>query len=118
MVYADYEYYSNNYKGTIPKDSFNSLIIKASREIDKNVNTRLTQEKINNFPNEAQDQLKYTACALTDLIYKKEESDNKKLSSYSIDGVTKTFKIVSNEEYKSSKQEILKCLPDELTRFL
>lgn len=118
MVYADYNYYLNDYYGTVPKNSFNSLVLKASREIDKNVNTRLTETKINNLPKEAQEQLKYTACALVDLIYKKQESDGKKISSFSIDGVSKTFKSFSDEEYKSSKREIFKCLPDELTRFL
>lgn len=118
MVYADYNYYLNDYYGTVPKNSFNSLVLKASREIDKNVNTRLTETKINNLPKEAQEQLKYTACALVDLIYKKQECDNRKLSSYSIDGVSKTFKIMSDNEYKSSKKEILKYLPDELTRYL
>lgn len=118
MVYADYEYYLEKYFGTLPEDSFNSLVLKASREIDKNVNTRLTQIKINNLPQEAQEQLKYTACALTDLIHKKQESDGKKISSFSIDGVSKTFKTISDEEYKSSKREVLKYLPDELTRFL
>ena len=118
MVYADYEYYSKKYLGTLPEDSFNSLILKASREIDKNVNTRLNQEKINNLEEEAQEQLKYTACALVDLIYKKQECDNKKLSSYSVDGVSKTFKTMSDDEYKNSKIEIIKCLPDELTRYL
>ena len=82
------------------------------------MNTRLTQEKIDNLPKEAQEQLKYTACALIDLINRKQESEDKKISSYSIDGVSKTFKVVTNEEYKNSKKEIIKCLPDELTRFL
>lgn len=118
MVYADYEYYLEKYFGTLPKDSFNSLILKASREIDKNVNNRLTQEKINNLPEEAQEQLKYTACALVDLINKKENNDNKKISSMSIDGVSKTFKTISFEDIKKEKMEVLNCLPDELTRFL
>ena len=118
MVYADFDYYSKKYYGTLPEDSFNSLVLKASREIDNNINTRLTQEKIDNLPEEAQEQLKYTACALTDLIYRKQENENKKISSYSIDGVSKTFKVITNEEYKVSKREILECLPDELTRFL
>ena len=118
MVYADYEYYLEKYLGTLPEDSFNSLVLKASKEIDKNVNTRLTEAKINNLQKEAQEQLQYTACALTDLIYKKQESDGKKISSFSIDGVSKTFKTISDEEYKSSKREVLKYLPDELTRFL
>lgn len=118
MVYADYRYYIEEYKGTIPKNSFDSLILKASREIDKNINTRLTETKVNNLQKEAQEQLKYTACALAELINKKEESSNRKLTSYSIDGVSKSFKTFSDEEYKKSKLEIIKCLPDELTCFL
>ena len=119
MVYADYYYYEVNYGGTIPdEDSFDSLVLKASREIDKNINTRLTKTKIENLPEEAQEQLKYTACALVDLINKKQESSNRKITSYSIDGVTKNFKVLSDEEYTKSKREILSCLPDELTCFL
>lgn len=118
MVYADYEYYIDKYFGTLPENSFNSLILKASREIDKNINTILTETKINNLPENAQEQLKYTACALIDLIYKKQESDNKKISSISIDGVSKTFKVISNQEYKNEKKDIINCLPHELTRYL
>ena len=118
MVYADYKYYKDKYYGTLPEDSFNSLILKVSREIDKNVNTRLNESKINNLPEEAQEQLKYTACALVDLIAKKQESDNKKITSFSIDGVSKTFKTTSVQEYKNNKKEIINYLPDELTRYL
>ena len=118
MVYADYEYYLEKYLGTLPEDSFNSLVLKSSREIDKNVNTRLTQIKINNLPQEAQEQLKYTACALIDLIYRKQESDNKKISSYSIDGVSKTFKTISNKDIIEEKREILNGIPDELTCYV
>lgn len=118
MVYADYEYYTKKYYGTLPENSFNSLVLKASREIDNNVNTRLTQEKINNLPPEAQDQLKYTACALADLINKKQENENKKVNSISIDGVSKTFKTIANEEILKEERKILNCLPDELTRYL
>lgn len=118
MVYVDFKYYQETYFGTLPEDSFNSLVLKASREIDNNINTRLTQEKIDNLPEEAQEQLKYTACALVDLINRKKESENKNISSYSIDGVSKTFKVITNEDYKNSKREIIECLPHELTRFL
>ena len=118
MVYADYKYYIEEYFGTLPEDSFNSLVLKASREIDRNVNTRLNQEIINNLSKKAQEQLKYTACALTDLMTKKQESENSKLSSISIDGVSKSFKTLSVSEYRSNKKEILRNLPDELTRYL
>lgn len=118
MVYADYKYYTNTYYGTLPQDSFNKMILKASREIDNNVNTRLNQEKINNLPEEAQDQLKYTACALTDLISKQEENYSKKVSSISIDGVSKTYKDISNKDLEKDKSKVLNCLPDELTKYL
>lgn len=118
MVYADFIYYYEKYLGTLPNETFQSLILKASREIDKNVNTRLTENIINNLPEEAQEQLKYTACALVDLIYRKQESENKKISSYSIDGVSKTFKVLSNEEYNNSKKDIIDNLPIELTKYL
>lgn len=118
MVYADYKYYAEEYFGTLPEDSFNPLVLKASREIDRNVNTRLSQEIINNLPKEAQESLKYTACALTDLMSKKQESENTKLSSISIDGVSKSFKVLSISEYRSNRKDILKNLPDELTRYL
>lgn len=118
MVYADYKYYIEEYFGTLPENSFNPLVLKASREIDRNVNTKLNQEIIDKLPEKAQESLKYTTCALTDLIAKKQESENTKLSSISIDGVSKSFKTISISEYKSNRKDILKNLPDELTRFL
>ncbi len=118
MVYADYEYYKNKYYGILPEDSFNSLILKASREIDKNVNAKLTEAIIDNLSEEAQEQLKYTACALIDLIYDRDNSNKSKVSSISIDGVSKTFKNISLQDYTSNKKDIISCLPDELTKYL
>lgn len=118
MVYADYKYYNEEYKGTLPESSFDSIILKASREIDNNINTRLNNNKVNNLQEEAQEQLKYTACALVDFINKKQEDESKKVSSISIDGVNKSYKTLSFEDMKKEKTEILKSLPDELTRFL
>ena len=118
MLYVDFEYYKETYKGTLAEGSFNSLILKASREIDKNVNTRLTETKINNLPKEAQEQLKYTACALVDLINKKEENESRKVSSISIDGVSKNYKVLSAEDLNKEKRGILRNLPDELTCYL
>lgn len=118
MVYADYKYYNEKYKGALPENSFNSIILKACKEIDKNVNTRLNDDKVNNLPEEAQEQLKYTACALVDFINKKQENESRKVSSISIDGVNKTYKVLSSEDIKKEKIEILRNLPDELTYFL
>lgn len=118
MVYVDYEYYTDNYYGTLPESSFNPLALKASREIDNNVNTSLNEEIINNLSEEAQDKLKYTTCALIDLFDKKETADNRKVSSISIDGVNKTFKSTSMSELRIEKRRILETLPNELTKYL
>lgn len=118
MIYSDYKYYNEKYKGALPESSFDSIILKASREIDKNVNTKLNDNKVSNLPEETQEQLKYTACALVDFINKKQENESKKVSSISIDGVNKSYKTLSFEDMKKEKIEILKSLPDELTRFL
>lgn len=118
MVYANYEYYLEIYLGRLPEGAFQEMVLKASREIDKNINTRLSQESIQQLPKEAQEQLQYTACALIDLLYKKQENENTKVSSISIDGVSKNYKTMTNEEYNKAKKELLSCLPEELTRFL
>lgn len=118
MVYADYEYYINTYMGTLPENSFKQLALKASREIDNNVNTELTETVVTNLSKKAQEQLKYTTCALIDLLNKKQENEARKTSSISIDGVQKTFKLFSDEDFSKGKKEIIKCLPNELTKFL
>lgn len=118
MKYVDYTYYVTEYQGNIPAEEFESLLIKASREIDNNINTELTETKINNLSERAQEKFKQTVCALCDLIYKKEIFSNRKLTSYSIDGVSKTYKTFSDEEYRKEKKDILEGLPIELTCYL
>lgn len=113
MNYAEYEYYENTYKGSLSSDLFNSLIVKASREIDKNVNTDITQDVIDALSEKDQDRLQYVACQLCDLLNKVEVSG---ASSISIDGVSKTFK--SNVELAKDKNEVLDGLPQCLTRYI
>lgn len=106
--YADYGFYLNTYKGSLSLNLFNSLIPKASREIDKVVNRELTEVDINN-------KVKFVACELVDFL-NKSESCNGGVSSISIDGVSKTFR--SDVEVKQGVKKITDGLPHELTRFL
>lgn len=106
LEYADYEFYSNTYKGTLNIDLFNSLIPKASHEIDKAVNRELKEVDIN-------DKIRFVACEMVDYLKSKE---NGNVSSVSIDGVSKTYK--TNTEIKQNKQDILNGLPHDLIRFL
>lgn len=112
LNYADYQFYVDEYKGGLSDDLFNSLIIKSSREIDKNINIILTQTKIENLSDEEKYQLKYVACEMCDFINKNKSS----ASSISIDGISKTMK--SSDEIRQDKINILNGLPISLTRYL
>ena len=46
MEYADYGFYTNEYKGKLTYDTFSSLIVKASREINR---LNKTTDDINNI---------------------------------------------------------------------
>lgn len=117
--YADYEYYQNTYRGNLSSDLFNSLIIKASRCIDRNVNRRLTQDLLNNLEKDDLERIKYTACELCD-FYNTEGSDsgNGKAKSISIDGVGITRNEKTEAQQKTALRNILNNLPHELTRYL
>ena len=106
--YAKYDFYQNTYKGSLSVDLFNSLIPKASQEIDKVVNRELQEEDIDN-------KVKFVACELVDYL-SKSESTNGGVASISIDGVSKAFK--SDTEIKQGIRNITNGLPHELTRFL
>lgn len=105
MEYADYEFYIENYKGSVGSDLFNSLIVKASREIDRNVNQEITENMVN-------DKIRYVACELVDYF----NDVNNNLSSLSIDGVSKTYK--TSQETQKNKEHIINGLPHELTEYL
>lgn len=118
MKYVDYNYYKDTYKGKIAEVDFDNLIIKASMIIDRNINIELDEGEFNNLNKKAQEKLKNTTCALIELINQKEESNGKKITSLSIDGVSKSFYRMSSEEYSSQEKDVIKNLPDELTCYL
>lgn len=115
MNYADKEYYRNEYNGKLSDERFKSLINKASRIIDNNINRELDEEKFKKLDERVQEKVKYTVCALSDLLGKREDT-NKNVSSISIDGVSKTYKTMTEAEFNEEKKEILSFLPIELTR--
>lgn len=112
--YADYEFYIEEYNGSLSNDLFNSLIVKASREIDKNINMELTEEKINKLTDKEKYKFKYAVCAMIDFCNKNNSIESG--TSVSIDGVS--INNMSVIELKNSKREILGYLPDILTRYV
>lgn len=110
--YADYDFYRETYKGSLSDDLFNSLIPKASREIDKCVNRELKEVDIT-------DKVKFVACELVDFLNSNDSINGSgNISSISIDGVSKTFNSSTKSEINQEKRNIIDGLPHELTRFL
>lgn len=115
MTYADYTYYQGTYKGSLSEPLFSFYIVKASKTIDRNVNRKITQKDIDNDKN---NNIKYVACELCDYLEKYDKSNNKEITSYSIDGVSKSYKIISKQEHISNIELILDNLPHDLRRYL
>ena len=115
IEYADYDFYSNDYKGSLSGDLFNSLIGKTSREIDTYVNREITEADLNNENNNFGYKIKYTTCLLLDYI-NTETKVSGAVESISIDGVSKTTKGLSDRI--EDKKKIVDNLPQELTRYL
>ncbi|MFA5408932.1 MAG: hypothetical protein WC343_09215 [Bacilli bacterium] len=122
MEYADYDYYIDDYKGSLSFSLFSSNILKASKQIDKNINVTLTQEIIDILSEKDQDKLQYATCEMVDLVYAYNTitTTASGLTSLSIDGVSKTYK--SAEELKRElgikQREIVEGLPQELMRYI
>lgn len=108
--YADFVFYTNIYKGNLSAGLFNSLIGKASREIDKYVNREIKEEDLDKY-----EQIKWVACELVEFLNNNNISSSN-LSSLSIDGVSKTYK--TGSELNEERNSILSGLPQELTRCL
>ena len=112
--YADYEFYLNEFHGSdsLSNDLFSNYIVKASRIIDRNVNTKLTEDLLDSLSEEDKYKIKFVACALIGYVKDKEQPN-----SISIDGVSITKKSYSNDN-DDDLQGILDNLPHELTRYL
>ena len=105
--YADYNFYTNEYKGTLTEQSFNSYIIKSSKAIERNINRKLNQEIFDNLEDgDIKEKISYVACELCDYYNTFGDSTSQgKPNSISIDGVSKT-----NSSFASTTQNIAKKL--------
>lgn len=117
--YADYEFYVEEYKGSLSIDLFNFLIIKASRDIDRNINCKLNADVINSLSEEDQYKIKYVACELVDYINNfGGNSSRGKANEIRLDGVAITRNNKSESMTIKNKSQIYDNLPHNLTRWL
>lgn len=69
-VYTDYGFYSKTYKGNMPTDDFERLVIRASYEVQKNIfNRDITDYK---------DEVQLATCSVADILYRIEQIEQKK----------------------------------------
>lgn len=69
-TYTDYIFYNNTYKGNMPEDDFNRLVIRASYEVQKNIFNR----DITGY----EDEVQLATCSVADILLKIETLEKKK----------------------------------------
>lgn len=105
--YTNYDFYSNVYKGSMPKDNFERLVIRASAELRKNIFDR----DIKNY----EDEVQLATCSVADILLKIEQLETKKdktisdktLKSESVANYSRTFEnsSVTDIEVQISNQK-------------
>lgn len=114
MNYADYSFYQNDYKGQLTADLFYSYITKASFLIDDVANVEIDVEVLLEKENY---RLKMVTCELVDYLNQSDSTFNNELISLSVDGVSKSFKQVTNKENSNNISAILDRLPHILIKY-
>lgn len=117
-TYTDYDFYINTYKGNMPQDDFEKLVIKASYEVQKNIFNR----PIIGFEEEVQ----MATCSITDILYKIEQLENKKdtsisdktLKSESVGNYSRTFESSSVTDIDVQISNQKEKIKEELRNYL
>lgn len=117
-TYTDYVFYKDTYKGNMPEEDFNKLVIRASYEVQKNIFNR----DITGY----EDEVQLATCSVADILLKIEILENKKetifskqtLKSESVGDYSRTFDTtsVSDIEVQISNQK--EKIKEELKKYL
>lgn len=98
--YTDYNFYEVSYKGDMPKEKFDRLVVRASAEVRKNIFNRA----ITNY----EDEVQMATCSVADTLLKIEQLEVRKdklvsnnavdkvVSSESVGDLSRTFANTSN----------------------
>ena len=97
MIYADYSYYQNSYKGTMPEVDFNRLSQRASAYIDRVTFGRLGDGKAVPEP------VKNACCAVADVYLLNEHGGG--VASESNDGISIDY-VVGISNTKTDDQRL------------
>ena len=98
--YTDYNFYEVSYKGDMPKEKFDGLVVRASAEVRKNIFNR----DITSY----EDEVQMATCSVADILLKIEQLEVRKdklvsnnaidkvVSSESVGDLSRTFANTSN----------------------
>lgn len=117
-TYTNYNFYIYIYKGNMPQDDFEKLVIKASYEVQKNIFNR----NITGYEEEVQ----LATCSITDILYKIVQLENKKetnmsgktLKSESVANYSRTFESASVTDIDVQISNQKEKIKEELRSYL
>lgn len=90
-MYADFEYYSTEYGGTMPEEEAVKALKQAERHIDTLTYNRIKKCKFEGLTEFQQGIVKECACMMADFEHNNASMINSLVNSYSINGASITF---------------------------
>lgn len=112
MMYIEYEYYTNQYRGTLTIDIFNQFLRKACAYIDKVTYCRLK------YGAEITDDIKMAVCAAIDILNEQEMARNKVKSTAGIKSESADGYSVSFRNYNDFDKQCEQQLYDAVSVYL
>ena len=121
-MYADYEYYTTKYKGTLSEEEAVKALKQARRHIDKINYNRIKKCEFERLTAFQQDIIKETACMMADFEHNNASMINSLINSYGINGANISFSgecancqivngiIIQKDVYAYLSQTGLTCL--------
>lgn len=101
MPYADYTYYTDTYKGAMSEEEFNRLSRQASAYLDS---ITFNRTALTTHSTAIQSKIKDACCAVTDILYKKEQGGE--LTSQSVGSWSRQFassgKTIDQQQYEAA----------------
>lgn len=117
-TYTDYAFYINTYKGDMPEDDFDRLVIRASYEVQKNIFNR----DIIGY----EDEVQLATCSIIDILLKVEKLETKEntimsdktLKSESVGDYSRTFDTVNINDIDMQISNQKEKIKEELRKYL
>ena len=90
-MYADYEYYTTEYKGTLPEEEAVKALKQASRHIDTLTFNRIKKCEFERLTAFQRDIIKEATCMMADFEHNNSSMINSLINSYGINGANISF---------------------------